>query len=224
MSVDTRAFLSLHASAERVHQVLARLLGVPFTLHDPSGHRDDGDPLGVPSVRFERERLSVEVANNGRDPSYCRLTVGDHEGEEWTWGFHLEDADQEESKTLSGSSTPLNAAVAVAMVRFFGGQVCYLDTTNRIALEVPVDQALFPPKAPGQGCNARYDQFQAALLALPPLEPQDLLDRAPDVEFSPESTWALHGGLMAYLGALAAEQRLGGALPDAPARRPGPRL
>lgn len=226
MATNTTIRLPHHAQSDRVAQVIAKLVGVPFEVMDHSGKRYAPEEMeyGGWHLHFEHGNIETRAGEDGKAIGYGYLTIYPPHGDKIEWLFHSENGDFEEGKSLSPYLSPLAIAVGRKLIRFFGGSLRYIDFKDDFNESVSQKKAAFPLPSKGQTGDDRWAQFYTALWKLEPLTPGDFLKAAVKAEYSPEECRQLHGELMAYLGTIERNRRLEATLDAATPTPPKPRL
>ena len=226
MSVHTKTYLQPSATSDRVHQVLARLLGLPFEVLTPEGARcEPSEPCSsrlIWHLRFNHNHLRVRSVVE--DISGGLLRVTPPAGPTLEWHFHSETKEHESMRLVSASSTPLVAAVGKRLVDFFGGHLIVRDEDGQIHHEVEVAHSAMGRQRRQNTPDDRWRKFQNALLAAHPLLPSEVLGMETQTQWDTQDTQMFYGELLGHLRSLRAET-LNAQWPEVPpTSRPRPRV
>lgn len=238
MGVNTKIQLPLHVRGDYVLQVIGKVVGEPWTkgtFGKDKSVRIDGrwrtvkeplafDPDQPPSranpwhVRFENPNMKVQPSDFTH--SLATMIFTDASGAHHGWYWHTED-ENERFKQLTPGAHALAVAVGRRLVAFFGGQIIYNDTNDKINYKVAVSKARFPKMKPSQTSNDRWDQFHGLLAEEPMLTAAELRKAIARMGTRP-----CDEQLLAKLEVLESAEQLDEALPtaDAQAKRNTPRL
>ena len=229
MSIRTHLSLPLHAHSIRLMKVMARLVHAPFTFSSsPAKAGESLDCLAPASrenpwnLKFERGAYACESREDTVENATLLVTRPD--GEDMSWHLISEYGEDDTTKHLDADVCPLNAAVAEGVVRFFGGKLTVIDTTERIDMEVSPKKALFPPTQKGQDGDARWYQFENALLALAPLTAEQVLRHCSATQVSVETAEIMHAPFLKFVRAKELQQRLDQAFIEPQKRTSRPRM
>jgi hypothetical protein len=198
MGANTRITLPHSAQSQKVLEVIAKVVGIPFEVENLYKEEKPLGKYGMPRkpkpidaslpssadntwrLVFEGwvHELKVTPNSGGYDAlSHGNLMFKDAAGQQYAWMLHTE-TEEENTRSMLPSSHPLGVAVGIRLVKFFGGTVCYNDgvdeekPSNR--LRKSPARAKFPPKTKDQTSNDRWHQFQNALRAEPMLTVKEL--------------------------------------------------
>lgn len=198
MAINTETKLPLHVTGKRVLHVISKVVGAPWEL-DTFNYQDDArtysfpenperkkkpfDPI-LPASQDNQWHISFKASQNdmratisGSGMSVGTLQFVDGAGKGHEWGWHPECV-EEDGKLITCGSHGLGIAVAMRLVQFFGGRVCYKDNLYQVDYEVDPRDARFPPKSPDQTGDCRWYQFQNALMAEAMLTSQEIRQAA----------------------------------------------
>ena len=225
MAVHTKTYLHTSATSDRVHLVLARILGLPFEVLTPEGGKCE--PVEPCSSRFPWHLRfhvnSLRVRSVVEDISGGLLRVSPPAGSALEWHFHSETKEHESLRLVSASSTPLVAAVGKRLVDFFGGHLIVRDEDGNIQHEVGIAQSVMGRQRRQDTSNDRWCKFQNALLAEKPLLPQEILGMESLTQWERRDTDQCYGELLDHLRGLHVEA-LDAQWPEAAPARPRPRV
>ena len=240
MGVNTKIQLPLHVRGDYVLKVIAKVVGEPWSKGNFGKDRIihiNGrmetiketipfDPDQPPSetnnwhLQFENLHKTLKIQPSGFTHEMSTVMFTDAGGTSHGWYFHTED-EHERFKQLSPAAHALAMAVGRRLVSFFGGQIIYHDSNDKVNYRVSATKARFPKMKSSQTSNQRWDQFHG-LLADEPMLTAAELRKAIERMGTRESDECL----LKKLEAIEKAQRLDQALPSASeaGRRKGPRL
>ena len=187
-SQSMRIVLPLHVRSDHLSKVIGVLMHEPkqaVFLRDGSGgvarenQAGPSEPAGPRNdwhVKLEKTpTFTLWPASNPAEA--LTLTFHDREGHEFAWMFSRE-SEFEEGQTLYPDDSAFARALGKRICQFFGGALSASNSDTSLLgdvyYQVPVNQALFPPKAPSQTADERWYQFHNALYALAPLSSLEL--------------------------------------------------
>ena len=193
MGVNTIIQLPLHVRADYVLQVIAKVVGEPWTKGNFGKQRSTRvngrwetivepiafDPERPPSpgnpwhLQFERLHTSLKVQPADTSHNIATMIFTDLGGERHGWYWHTDDPD-EQFKTLSPGAHALAVAVGRRLVAFFGGQIIYSDATDKVNYKVSSTKARLPKKKAAQTSDDRWYQFYELLAEEPLLTAAEL--------------------------------------------------
>lgn len=231
MSTNTRILLPLYVRADRVAEVVGKVVGTPFVIKTLDSRAPAQEIHGMPEPCGEghcwhlvfprRPDFGIQPNADLADISFGQLRFTDLAETTHEWSFHAE-VEEEDGKMLHPGSHGLGAAVGRRLVDFFGGRVDYHDLDNPPSYKKSPRRAKYPTKTPGQSSDDRFYQFYNTLLAEPLLTSDELrqgaaLSSCGEVRECEEK-------LIAVLDIANAAQELAAATPLASARRRAKRL
>lgn len=169
MGVNTKIYLPLHVRGDHVLQVIGKLAGEPWevVVSNQKGGINPEIPTSEENswrIHFPGHHDTLKIRSSNMFAEMGRMLFTDASGKAHAWNWHTE-TEEENWKLLSPGSHALAISVGKRLIEFFGGEICYADTTDKIDYRVPNEKARFPRKTLDQTPNDRWYQFQNALRA-----------------------------------------------------------
>lgn len=196
MGVNTKIYLPLHVRSDHVLQVIGKLAGEPWEVvfdgnPNKKGRVDPESPTSAENdwkIQFQGHHATLKVHPSDMFAELGRMLFTDASGEAHAWYWHAE-TEEEKWKLLSPGSHALAVSVGKRLIEFFGGEICYADTTDNIDYRVSNEEARFPQKTLYQTPDDRWYQFQNALHSEPLLTRAEL-EEAMKIAGGPKNEYA----------------------------------